>query len=80
MITFIGKQRPKTWLGLENRKKISQIINDYFYLPFFLLIIFMVSPIQVTVGRGWGGGGHGAEYTTARKLSVCWNFRTIHGG
>jgi hypothetical protein len=27
-------------LGLvwRNRKKISQIINDYFYLPFFLLI------------------------------------------
>jgi hypothetical protein len=28
-------------LGLDwrNRKKISQIINDYLYLPFFLLII-----------------------------------------
>jgi hypothetical protein len=28
-------------LGLvwRNRKKISQIIKDYFYLPFFLLII-----------------------------------------
>jgi hypothetical protein len=28
-------------LGLvwRNRKKISQIINDYLYLPFFLLII-----------------------------------------
>jgi hypothetical protein len=25
----------------RNRKKISQIINDYFYLPFFLLIIFL---------------------------------------
>ncbi len=23
----------------RNRKKISQIIKDYFYLPFFLLII-----------------------------------------
>jgi hypothetical protein len=34
-------------LGLvwRNRKKISQIINDYLYLPFFLLIVlrFMVS-------------------------------------
>jgi hypothetical protein len=29
-------------LGLvwRNRKKISQIINDYLYLPFFLLVIF----------------------------------------
>jgi hypothetical protein len=29
-------------LGLvwRNRKKVSQIINGYIYLPFFLLIIF----------------------------------------
>jgi hypothetical protein len=29
-------------LGLvwRNRKKISQLIKDYFFLPFFLLIIF----------------------------------------
>ncbi len=35
-----GKQRAKK-LGLvwRNRKKISQIINDYLCLPFFLLII-----------------------------------------
>ncbi len=33
------KQTAKPWFGLENRKKISQIIKDYFYLPFFLLII-----------------------------------------
>jgi hypothetical protein len=26
------------WFG-EIERKISQIINDYFYLPFFLLII-----------------------------------------
>jgi hypothetical protein len=33
-------------LGLvwRNRKKISQIIKDYFYLPFFLLIILWVYP------------------------------------
>jgi hypothetical protein len=32
-------------LGLvwKNRKKISQIIEDYFYLPFFLLIILWLS-------------------------------------
>jgi hypothetical protein len=34
-----GKQRGKTWLGFEKKKKISQIINDYLYLPFFFLSI-----------------------------------------
>jgi hypothetical protein len=34
-------KRGEEKLGLiwRNRKKISQIINDYLYLPFFLLII-----------------------------------------
>ncbi len=31
--------REKQGLVWRNRKKISQIIEDYFYLPFFLLII-----------------------------------------
>ena len=31
--------RQKLGLIWRNRKKISQIIKDYFYLPFFLLII-----------------------------------------
>ncbi len=31
--------RQKLGLVLRNRKKISQILKDYFYLPFFLLII-----------------------------------------
>ncbi len=31
--------RQKLGLVLRNRKKISQIIKDYCYLPFFLLII-----------------------------------------
>jgi hypothetical protein len=33
-------------LGLvrKNRKKISQIINDYLYLPFFLFIILWPEP------------------------------------
>jgi hypothetical protein len=31
--------RQKLGLVWRNRKKISQIIKDYFYLPFFLLII-----------------------------------------
>jgi hypothetical protein len=39
MATDSGKQTAKTWFGWIIRKKISQIIKDYFYLPFFLLII-----------------------------------------
>jgi hypothetical protein len=34
-----GKQTAKLGLVWINRKKISQIINAYLYLPFFLLII-----------------------------------------
>jgi hypothetical protein len=30
----------------RNRKKISQIINAYLYLPFFLLIILWSKPIE----------------------------------
>jgi hypothetical protein len=34
-----ANRRQKLGLVWRNRKKISQIIKDYFYLPFFLLII-----------------------------------------
>jgi hypothetical protein len=34
-----ANRRQKQGLVWRNRKKISQIIKDYFYLPFFLLII-----------------------------------------
>jgi hypothetical protein len=34
-----GKQTQKLGLVWRNGKKISQIIKDYFFLPFFLLII-----------------------------------------
>jgi hypothetical protein len=34
-----ANRRQKLGFGLENRKKISQIIKDYFPLPFFLIII-----------------------------------------
>jgi hypothetical protein len=34
-----AKRRQKLGLVWRNRKKISQIIKDYFYLSFFLLII-----------------------------------------
>jgi hypothetical protein len=36
---WAGKQTQKLGLVWRNRKKISQIINDYLCLPFFLLII-----------------------------------------
>jgi hypothetical protein len=34
-----ANRRQKLSLVWKNRKKSSQIIKDYFYLPFFLLII-----------------------------------------
>ncbi len=37
-----ANRREKLGLVWRNRKKISQIINDYLYLPFFLLIILSV--------------------------------------
>ncbi len=39
-------RRQKLGLVWRNRKKISQIIKDYFCLPFFLLIILWVQPSQ----------------------------------
>ncbi len=39
-----ANRRQKPGLVWRNRKKISQIIKDYFYLPFFLLFILCVSP------------------------------------
>ncbi len=37
-----ANRRQKPGLVWRNRKKISQIIKDYFYLPFFLLIILCI--------------------------------------
>jgi hypothetical protein len=39
----------KTRFGLEKLKEISQIIKDYFYLPFFLLIILCFIPSTTLV-------------------------------
>jgi hypothetical protein len=36
-----ANRRRKLGLAWRNRKKVSQIINAYLYLPFFLLIIFL---------------------------------------
>ncbi len=45
-----GKQTANTWfLVWRNRNKISQIHKDYFYLPFFLLIILCLRSLSQTV-------------------------------
>jgi hypothetical protein len=41
-----ANRRQKLGLVWRNRKKISQIIKDYFYLPFFLLIILCPIPTR----------------------------------
>jgi hypothetical protein len=43
--------RQKLGLVWRIRKKISQIIKDYFYLPFFLLIILWEGGISFGMGR-----------------------------
>jgi hypothetical protein len=41
-----ANRRQKLGLVWRIRKKISQIIKDYFYLPFFLLIILCPPPSE----------------------------------
>jgi hypothetical protein len=45
-----ANRRQKLGLVWRNRKKISQIIKDYFYLPFFLLIILCFIVFNEKVG------------------------------
>jgi hypothetical protein len=45
-----ANRRQKLGLVWRNRKKISQIIKDYFYLLFFLLIILWVALSRMTSG------------------------------
>jgi hypothetical protein len=40
-------RRQKLGLVWRNRKKISQIVKDYFYLPFFLLIILCPEALAI---------------------------------
>jgi hypothetical protein len=49
--------RQKLGLVWRNRKKISQITKDYFYLPFFLLIIL------------WGEGR--VEHVSCRAINLA---------
>jgi hypothetical protein len=47
----------KNWgLVWRNKKKISQIIKDYFHLPFFLLIILW--PPLLSSSNTWDDGRH----------------------
>ncbi len=50
----VTRQNRRQNLGLvwRNRKKISQIIKDHFYLPFFLLIILCLKDIVQPKKRG----------------------------
>jgi hypothetical protein len=48
--------RQKLGLVWRYRKKISQIIKDYFYLPFFLLIILWGEGRDKGEGKGRGYG------------------------
>ncbi len=44
-----ANSRQKPGLVWRNRKKISQITKDYFYLPFFLLIILCIPAFRVYI-------------------------------
>jgi hypothetical protein len=46
-----ANRRHKLGLVWRNRKKISQIINDYLCLPLFLLIILWIERLQQGGGR-----------------------------
>jgi hypothetical protein len=47
-----ANRRQKLGLVWRIRKKISQIIKDYFYLPFFLLIILCCA-VFISNFAGW---------------------------
>jgi hypothetical protein len=52
------------------RKKISQIIKDYFYLPFFLLIILCSPPFPPS-RPGF------CHLSQVEKLTVFFSFQTL---
>jgi hypothetical protein len=56
----------------RNRKKISQIINDYLYLPFFLLIILWPEPRICTIYRTQAASiWYRRHFTTMLRHSLC---------
>ncbi len=62
-----ANSRQKHGLVLRNRNKISQIIKDYFYLPFFLLIILWLQCSPCNWGR-------------QSILWACWVWQDPPGG
>jgi hypothetical protein len=66
-----ANRRQKQDLFWRNRKKISQIIKDYFYLPFFLLIIFydLNPPVQLYFSKEeqW------SQRAQSRAHCIAWN-------
>jgi hypothetical protein len=59
-------------LGLvwRSRKKINQIINDYLYLPFFLLIILCCSQTRSTKITSSKGLAENTLYCRGAKISI----------
>ncbi len=60
--------RQKLGLVWRNRKKIRQIIKEYFYLPFFLLIILWeAASLAPPVQRGSSPCGSVEKKSSARR-------------
>jgi hypothetical protein len=57
------------WFGWRNRKKISQIVNDYLYLPFFLFYYFMISALSQLGALAVAVPGEVAGYWEAKQRS-----------
>ncbi len=57
-----ANRRQKLGLVWRNRKKISQIIKDYFYLPFFLLIILWLLVTGTVHMKNVAGPNHLTGY------------------
>jgi hypothetical protein len=58
--------RKKLGLVWRNRKKINQIIKDYFYLPFFLLIILWLLVVRWLAVK---------QARVRTRLGTPWRFR-----
>ncbi len=70
-----GNIRQKQGLVWRNRKKISQIIKDYFYLPFFLLIILWFSDRGRVQCPSLPGARAGLlAKTCLPRLPICYHF------
>jgi hypothetical protein len=64
-------------LVLKNRKKISQIINDYLYLSFFLIIILCLLD---THGYRRSFGSEKKEVMDGNVIRFSWVVISAHDG